>query len=122
MNYRYPPRPNIDRKAQDEIMRKAIEKISNISHTTPKAPTEWEEKHKANRKIGDEIMARIKAKSNADHKEKMIGNGINRLKNSKNTNGVLLLTAALSLLAGAGDDASLINLAKRIAYTGLTGR
>ena len=71
MNYRYPPRPNIDRKAQDEIMRKAIEKISNISHTTPKAPTEWEEKHKANRKIGDEIMARIKAKSNADHKEKM---------------------------------------------------
>ena len=52
----------------------------------------------------------------------LIGNGINRLKNSKNTNGVLLLTAALSLLAGAGDDASLINLAKRIAYTGLTGR
>ncbi len=71
MNYRYPPRPNIDRKAQDEIMRKAIEKISNISHTTPKAPTEWEEKHKANRKIGDEIMARIQAKSAAEAQKRI---------------------------------------------------
>lgn len=52
----------------------------------------------------------------------LIGNGINRLKNQKNNNGVTLLTAALALLAGAGDDASLINLAKRIAYSGLTGR
>lgn len=52
----------------------------------------------------------------------LIGNGINRLKNKGNTNGVLMLTAALSLLAAAGDDASLINLAKKIAYTGLTGR
>lgn len=52
----------------------------------------------------------------------LIGNGINRMKNSKNNNGVMLLTAALALLSGAGDDASLINLAKRIAYTGLTGR
>lgn len=52
----------------------------------------------------------------------LIGNGINRLKNSKNSNGVMLLTAALALLAAAGEDATLIGLAKKIAYTGLTGR
>ena len=75
MNYRYPP-PKIDKKAQSEIMRKAIEKISNISHTTPKAPTEWEEKHKANREIGDSLMKKIQDKSAAAF-EKRIRDQVN---------------------------------------------
>lgn len=52
----------------------------------------------------------------------LIGNGINRLKNQQNNRGVILLTAAIAILGAAGDDSSLINLAKRIAYTGLSGR
>lgn len=119
-------------------MTKSLNKI--IQHTVARVPIididESIQQHMLNYKVPkiclhedltkmtvDDLVKKInEVGSNKKSIMFLIGNGINRLKNNKNNNGVMLLTAALALLSAAGDDASLINLAKRIAYTGLTGR
>lgn len=71
----------------------------------------------------DPLVAQIKAVgSNKKNLVMVIGNGINRLRTEKDDRGILILIGALGVLSSAGEDETLINLAKRLASAGLTSR
>lgn len=53
-------------------MDRAIEKIQNLNASAAnKPPSSWEEKHNANKAVGDELMAQIRAKTAATEREKL---------------------------------------------------
>lgn len=71
----------------------------------------------------DDLVAQIKSvSSNKKNLVMLIGNGINRLRGEKDDRGILILIGALGVLSAAGEDATLIGLAKRLASTGLTSK